>query len=360
MRPVFAATTARDEDFRSKGCELMHTFLRHSAILAAVVLSLAAATSTLFAADSDADANVAAKAPASNAKLPGPKYSLRYQFHAGDEIRTEVDNMATVETTISGATATTEMVSLSHKLWRIHSVDKNGNVSFEHLIESVDMRNQMTGRQQIRYNSLTDKTAPPGYEDVAKSLGKPLTIATIDPWGAVLKREEKQHTNSDNSGSVLITPLPKEPAAIGYIWYLPGTVMVQLDGGGYKPILHRQRYELKKVEDGLATISVETQILSPVSNPKLRAQLIQRMWQGSLQFDINQGRMLSHRTDLDERVLGFHGPDSSMHYVARFAEKFVSDAPKVASAAAASEGPAIRSASTADAPKDGELHSVKK
>jgi hypothetical protein len=250
-------------------------------------------------------------------------YTLRYHYRVGEEIRSQVDNLATIETTIAGSSQMTEMVSLSRKLWRILSIDKDGNVTFEHLIESVDMRNQMTGRQQVRYNSLTDKAAPPGYEDVAKSLGKPLTVATIDPWGNVLKRDERQHTNSDNSGSVLLAPLPKEPVAIGHVWNLPVTVVIPMEDGSMKPIQTRQRYELQKVEQGLATIAVETQILTPVNNPKVRAQLIQRLWQGHLQFDIGAGRMLSQRTDLDERVLGFHGPDSSMHYVARFTEQLL-------------------------------------
>jgi hypothetical protein len=259
------------------------------------------------------------------------KYTLRYKFRVGDELRSQVDHLATIETTIAGSTQTTEMVSLSRKLWRILSIDEAGNVKFEHLIESVDMRNQMSGRQEVRFNSLTDKSAPPGYEDVAKSLGKPLTLVTIDPWGNVLKREQRQHTNSDNSGSVLLAPLPKEPVPIGHVWNLPVDVIIPLEDGSYKTIQTRQRYELQKVQQGLATIAVETQILTPVSAPKVRAQLIQRLWQGHLQFDIKAGRMLSQRTDLDERVLGFSGPDSSMHYVARFTEELLPPGTKTAS-----------------------------
>ena len=35
--------------------------------------------------------------------------------------------------------------------------------------------------------------------------------------------------------------------------------------------------------------------------------------------------MISQRTDLDERVLSFSGPESSMHYVARFTEEPVTE-----------------------------------
>ena len=45
---------------------------------------------------------------------------------------------------------------------------------------------EMSGRQEVHYNSQTDKEPPPGYEDVAKSLDTPLAVVTIDPPGTVL------------------------------------------------------------------------------------------------------------------------------------------------------------------------------
>ena len=251
------------------------------------------------------------------------KYTLRYKFHQGEAVRSKVSNLATIETTIGGVTQTTDMVSISTKLWRITKVDEAGNVTFEHCVEAVDLRNQMSGRQEVHYNSATDKTAPAGYASIAETLGKPLTVVTMDAEGTVLKREQRQHTNLDNSGSVLVVPLPKESIAVGHVWTLPYEVDIPLKDGTHKPIQTRQRYELLKVESGVAKIAVETQILTPVSNPEIRAQLIQRMWQGTMDFDLDAGRMIGQRTDLDERVLGFSGPESSMHYVARVTEELL-------------------------------------
>lgn len=288
---------------------------------ASVGFTLFAFSTLAIAAEPQAAAvKIASSAkPAKNAAAE--KYTLRYKLHQGEEIRTRVSQLATIETTISGSSQTTQMISLSTKLWRIKSVDAAGKITFEHVVEDVDMRNEMSGRQEVHYNSRTDKKAPPGYEDVAKSLNTPLAVVTIDPEGNVLAREEKHRPAIDASGSVLVMPLPKEAVAIGYVWMLPGEVTVPLEDGSVKTIQTRQRYELEEVKDGIATISVETQILTPVSNPKIRSQLIQRLWKGHIRFDIDAGRMVSQRTDLDERVLSFAGPESSMHYVARFTEE---------------------------------------
>jgi hypothetical protein len=197
-------------------------------------------------------------------------------------------------------------------------------MTLENLVESVDLRNQMSGRQEVRYNSETDAAAPLGYEDVAKSIGKVLSVVTISPTGEVLKREDKtKRAVADQSGGMLVPLLPKEPIAIGQVWSAPADVNVATDGGGVQPIKTRQQYELERVENGVAAIAVETQILTPTNDPKIRVQLIQRLSKGHIRFDLKSGRILGQQTDLDERVLGFSGAESSMHYVARFTEELL-------------------------------------
>jgi hypothetical protein len=281
---------------------------------ARVLVALLAAPVSCWAADKPSGTATPAATP------DGPKYLLHYKFRQGEEIRAKVSHLATIETTIGGTTQTTDMKSYSTKLWRVTAVDPSGAATIENLVESVDMRNKMSGRQEVRYDSQTDKAAPLGYEDIAKSIGKVLSVVTLDPSGNVLKREDKLARPAPVGGGLLVPPLPKEAIPVGHVWSLPQEVHVALDGGATKTIQTRQRYELEKVENGLAIIAVETQILTPTQDPKIRVQLIQRLSKGHIRFDLAAGRVTGQRTDLDETVLGFSGPDSSMHYVSRFRE----------------------------------------
>ena len=79
--------------------------------------------------------------------------------------------------------------------------------------------------------------------------------------------------------------------------------------------------------DDVATISVESQILTPINDPAIEAQLIQRLSAGTIRFDIAAGRVLSQQLDLDRNVIGFSGTASSMHYVTRFTEQLLKNAP---------------------------------
>jgi len=297
-------------------------------ILCRLVLLTIVFPQTRLAAGADA----AAGTPASE----GQKYALRYKFRLGDVIRTQIWHQVSLETTISGTTQTADTVSGSVKVWRIQDIDADGRVTLEHSVESVDMRQKLSDRQEVAYNSKTDREPPPGYESVAKSVGVPLTVFLIDSAGNLLKRIDKRsNPPADAQNSQVAVPLPERPVARGESWNAPQDVTITLDDGETKVIKTRQHYTLDSVANGVATISVVTQIMTPINNPKIQSQLVQRMTQGTIRFDMDAGRVLSQKLELDERVLGFQGPESSLHYLGRFTEEYLPPEPKTASKAAA-------------------------
>ncbi len=278
-------------------------------------------TGIAFAADTS-------EAPA---KPDGPKYTLRYKFRPGEVIRTQVLHRVSLDTTISGTTQTAETISGSVKIWKITDVDSAGHMTLEHSVESVDMRQKLSGRDEIKFNSKTDKQPPPGYEAVAKSVGVPLTVVTFEPSGKVVKRVDKRpNASPEAQNSQMVMPLPEGPISIGESWNHPQDVTITLEENETKIIKTRQHYTLEKIANGVATISVATQVLTPVSNPKIQSQLIQRLTQGTVRFDVDAGRVLSEQLELDERVLGFNGPDSSLHYLGRFTEDYLPTPAKTA------------------------------
>ena len=74
----------------------------------------------------------------------------------------------------------------------------------------------------------------------------------------------------------------------------------------------------------MATIHFSTQILTPVHDPAIEAQLIQHESSGTVRFDIDAGRILSQEVGVDKGVVGFRGEASSIHYLTSFTEEFIS------------------------------------
>jgi hypothetical protein len=239
---------------------------------------------------------------------------------AAEKITYRVEQLATVDTTISGNNQQTRLRSVSIRTFDVDQVDSDGNITFRHVIDEVDLWSEVTGRQPVRYNSRTDSEAPAEFANVQEVIGKPISKVTINPRGIIVKREDSLAQPNLGMGGLTI-PLPEEEIPIGYRWATPCDIRIRMEDQTIKTIKTRELYELKKVEAGIATISVKTEVLTPVTDPKVKSQLIQRLSAGEIRFDVDAGRLESKRLDWDEHVIGFSGPESNMKYLARFTEK---------------------------------------
>ena len=260
------------------------------------------------------------------------KYDLRYVFQPGQTIRWHVEHRKNVRTTISGDTKTAETLSISVKRWRVTDVEPDGTATFEHSVEWGDMRNKLAGRDEVRYDSRTDPKPPVGFEDAARSIGVPLSIVTMDAKGHVLHRDQQNSKpqpaaappdQPKQDDGFMTIPLPKEPVAVGHIWSIPQNIDVPLESGGVKRIKAIQQFTLESVKTGVATIRVSTEILTPVTDPAIESQLVQRESAGRVRFDLDAGRILGQQLDIDKHVVGFRGDASSIHYVNRFSEQLL-------------------------------------
>jgi hypothetical protein len=252
-----------------------------------------------------------------------PAYRLAYRFASGEIVRTKVVHLATVETKIKGVAQTTKSRSVSTRAWRIREVDRQGNITFDNVVERLEMWNSVEGRQEVHYDSATDKTPPPEFAHVATSVGKVLATIKIDPQGRILARTNNQPQFNPGIGDLTVPfpPADKQPIKAGVSWSIADELKLPLEDGTIKKIQTQQQYRLEKVEAGVATIAVETQVLTPINDPKLQSQLVQRLQRGTIKFDIDAGRLLHKQLDIDQEVFGFSGADSHMQYLARFTEE---------------------------------------
>ncbi len=252
-------------------------------------------------------------------------YTLRYKFQPNETLRWDVSQLTEIRTTVSGVTQTAKTTSESVKVWKVLEVKPDGSMTFEHSVESVVMTQKMSGSAELRYDSKTDKKAPVGFEDAAASVGVPLTRLTLSPQGKVLSRErlKKKSQNAANQDGEVTMPLPEKAVAVGTTWSEPNDIDIPLPTGGVKKIKAIQLYKLDEVKSGVAVIHVETQIMTPITDPSLESQVIQKQSAGNVRFDIAAGRVVGQKMDVDKHVVGFRGEASSIHYLNRFTEEIV-------------------------------------
>lgn len=258
------------------------------------------------------------------------EYLLRYKFRAGETIRWEVTHEAIVRSTIAGTAQQTDTYSNSVKVWNVDKVeDERATVTYS--VDRVEMRQKFDSRQDTHYNSDTDAVPPPGYADVAKSIKVPLGRVTLDARGTTIDRQELVSQQAAPSGEVTL-PLPEKAVAVGEQWSIPADIDVKLQSGETKKVKARQQFTLEEVTDGVAVIRVETQVLSPIRDqPEIEAQILQSKSNGHLRFDIAAGRLISQENEVNERVNGFAGNASFLHYITRITETLLPPETKTAS-----------------------------
>jgi len=288
-------------------------------------------------AEDTAEAAEALPAGPAPGAAAGQTYLLRYKISKGDVLRWEISHQVDFDTTVNGTTQRAKTYSKSTKVWRVTDVQPGGKFTFQHIVEDSAMWQELTGRARVEWDSKKDATVPSGYESIAASLGKPLYLVEMDTQGKLLQKisqkpgkpVEEEDLGDDDSQMTL--PLPKDAVPLGFAWHFPFDIKLPVDGGGVKIYKAREKFQLMTVKDGVATVSIETQVLTPVRDPAVESQLIQRGGRGEVKFDIAKGRVVSQQVDVDKSVVGFRGPASSIHYVSRFTERLLDGEKKTAS-----------------------------
>lgn len=295
--------------------------MRSPSTLAGVVFTLTVAwqSACVFAKDAD------------QASTDQEKHLLRYKFAMGEVLRYEVRHATNVRTTIDESTQQALTQSDSVKAWKVTDVLPSGEMEFVHLVEWVRMSNEAPEQPSNVYDSRTDKTPPRGFEQASRAVGVPLSVLRIAGDGEVTFREEKHPQPKSNEDMPITLRLPKERVAIGEKWNHPYDVPVERKGGAKLQVRTRRVCTLREVKSGVASIDVQYQILTPV-DPYVRAQLVERLTEGTVRFDVERGRVLEQEHNVDKRVLGFASTASSMHFVSRLQEKLLKATEAVAQA----------------------------
>lgn len=251
-----------------------------------------------------------------------PRYELRYRFRPGEELQWQVIHRARVRTTVAQTEQTAETLSRSTKTWKVLEVDAKGTGKFELRVDDVEMTHRISDGKEVRYDSRSGDPPPAGFADVGKTIGKPLAIITLTQRGEVVERKQLQPEALQTHG-YLTVPFPENPVKIGESWTVPDEVTVPLRNGIVKKIQIQQKFTLEDVKNDIAVIRIGTQVLTPITDPEVEVQLVQRLSEGTVRFDMSAGRIISQEIEVDRQVVGFQGEASAFHYQTRFTEELL-------------------------------------
>lgn len=256
------------------------------------------------------------------------KYTLQYKFLAEKVAYYKVENQSKIELHQGQAEQEVEHREVTEKHYRA-GVDLDGNCVLQMTIDRVQMSASVDGGSPVEFDSQDGEDPPAQFEGVADQVGQPHVRVKVSPTGEILQLQWLQQADTEtltakNAGKLdLLVRLPDEPVAIGDVWKERYETDITVGQGLKKAITMQRTYKLTAVEGNIATIRLDTAVITPLQDPEQEAQLIQKTPSGTIKFDINRGILLSKETSLDRKVVGFAGPKSFIRNVTTRRESYL-------------------------------------
>jgi hypothetical protein len=263
---------------------------------------------------------------------------LAYKFQVGEavyyDVVSEMEYTSRYDTVTEIATNRTE----SRKHFQVKSVDPDGAADLVLIIDWVRMKAKFGDEDPgVVMDSQQPGDWPKQHQHILAAVGKPQAQLKFSPHGKLLKVHEitqmglplaapatagKPAAGGEANQTFLVI-LPEGPISVGQSWTEKYELRVTVAGNLTQGVNLMRTYRLDSVEGRLATISVKTAVLTPIHNPQIEAQLIQREVSGKIVFDIEAGRIVSRTADVDKNVPVPFGPKTWMRAVSHHVEKLI-------------------------------------
>jgi hypothetical protein len=281
---------------------------------------------------------------------PSEKHLLAFKFRPDQVVRYEVRHETEMTTHFSGSTEIARNKSESRRAYKVTQVTPEGQGDLQLSIEWVHMTaqfdNGVSKTKPIEFQSDDPNKRPQQFQHILATIGPPQATIRFSPSGRPLKAEPLVPTPPSNtdpakdkaspaSGSVAamaadashenyLILLPEQPVAVGETWKDRFEIVAREPPDKIPVKITMQRsFKLTEIKEGRATIEFRTVILTPIQNPAISAQLMQRETTGKFVFDVEQGLIVSREATCDRMVVDALGPKSSTRAISKYQEKLL-------------------------------------
>jgi hypothetical protein len=255
-----------------------------------------------------------------------PTWQLSFKFSADQLVRYQDNYHSTIQLQKADTKVRILNNRESRKHYRVLSVDQEGQGLVETVIDHIKIHAQQGDEPVIKIDSSdTPESCPADFRPLLATVGRPIARSRCNTSGKLIKVVSISKTwlkaNPGNSNQSLakslqkqgfLVPLPDEPIATGDTWEESLDATTADKVGKRHRVTLKKIYTLEKVQDGRATITWRTVRLTPVTDPRLLAQLIQLISTGEVIFDVNRGIVLSKTSNIDQTLVGPFGADTLM------------------------------------------------
>lgn len=257
---------------------------------------------------------------------------LAHRFTVGQEILVEAQHEAELKITKNEEQTEVTHATDSQRRYVVESIDATGAATVVSSVTSVNM-SASSPDGAWSYDSTTGAKPPEQFAGVAETVGKPLARFVVTPTGSVelVTPLLKGVVNASADSQAYEHPfvrLPDQPVSVGDEWSESFKKVIMIPKQNPEAVNMKRVYRLESFDGSRATIRWRSVVLTPIRDSRIEGELAQHKLDGSLEFDVKAGRMISREAAADADVVGFSGGGSLLESHVERSEKVIT---KVAS-----------------------------
>lgn len=247
----------------------------------------------------------------------------QFKWQKGQNLTYKIKHVtAVVETLEKGSNSSNSNLDLVNR-WTVTDLDAKGVATLSLTLLSMRNEQKRTNGDTLLFDSQNpDKSTPELREQMSKFIGQTVAIVRVDPYGRVLEVKLGSASNYESEPPFVIV-FPEAKAAVGQAWKRPFNVVFDPPFGTGEKYQAEQRYDCTKIDAGKATLTVKTEFKTMPDNARDRLPLLQKDVEGDLVFDLEAGRLISARLNIDKTVDNHQGKGTRYQFKSQYQRDLV-------------------------------------
>lgn len=257
-------------------------------------------------------------APQTFAQLP-----WQFKWQKGQTFTYKIKHVTSVTETLEKGTNKSESNLDLVNRWTVSDIDARGIATMS--LTLVSMRNEQkraNGEALLFDSQNLEKSTPEFRDQMIKYIGQTVAVVRLDGFGRVIDVKQGNAANFDAEPPFVVV-FPEAKAAVGQAWRRPYTLVLEPPFGAGEKFEVEQRYNCSKIEGNKATVGITTEFKTMPDNARERLPLLQKEISGEVVVDLQAGRLISARLNIDKTIENHQGKGTSYQFKSTYVRDLV-------------------------------------
>jgi hypothetical protein len=260
--------------------------------------------------------------------LPAQTANCQFRWQAGQVLLYRVEHLTSATEQVSSEKSDTKTRLNLTKRWQVLDVDAAGIATLQLSLLALRLETTTPSGGALIFDSSTpEKNDPHLSEELSRFVGQPLALLRVDSRGRVIEVKESKHGPASRFESELpfVIVLPDQGPRPGKAWQRSYKIKLEPPQGTGESYDATQTYACKSMTEGAMTIELTSDLKTMPENQLDRVPLLQLQPQGSLVFDVQNGRLQKASLHIEKELTGHQGAGSSYRFQSSYVEEYAGD-----------------------------------